>query len=491
MKIKGSKVLIPDEQVRPDADNGSKVLIPMDAHEDDGDEPLEKRHAVEVENPTDGLITFIDIPCIIKEQLGDEQVQKLLELAKGRAKKGSMKDKDAQDAQGICKVAGVVVKRVPDEVGNIVSKVVVPKTLQGMVVKQAHEMSHAGFDGTYNTLRKYHWFRGMKEAVENCVKRCEVCIAVKGRKLVDEKLAPDVRPIALNDRWHIDGLQLPPAKGYDHLMVAVDAATKYVILEKSAGETAQAASDILMDIACRFGRPKEVTTDQGRAFVSELFLETCRMLFVKYKPVGVKQPQANGMVERVNRTIIQIATSVCKGKGDQWPDWVRQIEFAINTRISSVTKFSPYELVFGRRPPGPIYMDVITEQDRQEGTISEQVEKLSQQIKIRQELAHQNQMEAAEKQRSYHDAHAEAHTFKEGDKVWLYKKSSVEKGITSKLRYRWAGPFKIGRVIGPVTFTLETAEGKPLPGTYHANVLYNVTQMIDAPNGEADDRSAI
>jgi len=64
------------------------------------------------------------------------------------------------------------------------------------------------------------------------------------------------------------------------------------------------------------------------------------------------------------------------------------------------------------------------------------------------------------------------------------KMSSVEKRITSKLRYRWAGPSKIGRVMGPVTFTLEMAEGKPLAGTYHVNVLYNVTQMIDAPKGE-------
>jgi len=36
----------------------------------------------------------------------------------------------------------------------------------------------------------------------------------------------------------------------------------------------------------------------------------------------------------------------------------------------------------------------------------------------------------------------------------------------------------------PVTFILETPEGKSLPGTYHAKMLYNVTQLQDAQSLE-------
>ena len=126
------------------------------------------------------------------------------------------------------------------------------------------------------------------------------------RALTREMLTPDERPIMFGGRWHIDGLALEQSGRYDHLMVATDAATKYVILRPSAGETAEAAAAILMDIVRRFGRPIEVTTDRGRAFTSDLFLKTCEGMFVRFKPVGTGQPQANGMVERVNRTLMHM-----------------------------------------------------------------------------------------------------------------------------------------------------------------------------------------
>ena len=87
------------------------------------------------------------------------------------------------------------------------------------------------------------------------MKHCEDCIAVKGRPITEERMAPDTRPMALGDRWHIDGLYLPESFGYDHLLVATDVATKYVVLNKSLGETAQAVTDLLMEISTRFGPP--------------------------------------------------------------------------------------------------------------------------------------------------------------------------------------------------------------------------------------------
>ncbi len=171
-----------------------------------------------------------------------------------------------------------------------------------------------------------------------------MCIAIKGRQIRKEEMAPADRPPALGDRWNLDGLNLPPSMGYDHLIVATDVATKYVLLSKSIGETAQAASSLLMRICHTFGRPKQMTTDQGRANISNLFMTVCHDNGIQFKPVGKKKkkrPQGNGMVERVNRTIQQIATALCEGRQDQWAENVGVIEFALNTRVNSVTKFTP------------------------------------------------------------------------------------------------------------------------------------------------------
>jgi len=48
-------------------------------------------------------------------------------------------------------------------------------------------------------------------------------------------------------------------------------------------------------------------------------------------------------------------------------------------------------------------------------------------INVLQQLAHENQMKAAGRQMEYHDAHAKAHEFKKGDKVWMYKASTVRR----------------------------------------------------------------
>jgi len=49
----------------------------------------------------------------------------------------------------------------------------------------------------------------------------------------------------------------------------------------------------------------------------------------------------------VNRTIIQIASNICKGDGSKWANHVGELEYAINTRVNSVMGYSPYELVLG------------------------------------------------------------------------------------------------------------------------------------------------
>ena len=248
-------------------------------------------------------------------------------------------------------------------------------------------------------------------------------------------------------------------------------ATKYVILRPSRGETAEAAVGILLDIIRRFGRPGRVTTDRGRAYMSELFMRACRGLFIRFSPVGVSQPQANGMVERVNRTLTQVASIICKGDGSQWSKLVGEIEYAMNTRVSSVTGYSPYELVYGRLPPLPAYTDVMGYGET-EGEQDERFKTLERRVRTLQYFAHENQMAAARTQQSYHDAHARAHQFAVGDIVFLYKPSSVERGVTTKLAFKWAGPFIIDKVHGPVTYSLRDETGKLLPGTYHARYLY-------------------
>jgi len=411
-----------------------------------------------------------DAKNFIAKQKADSNIQRLLAIAAGEEVYQQTKE-ETQDAERVHRTSeGMVVKDVQRSTGEYQMKIVVPLKIQRETVEKIHKETHGGVRATLEAVKMHHWFRGMKAIVKSVVRQCPECIARKGRPLTKEQLAPDQRPLVLGGRWHIDGLFLPNSQTYDHLMVATDVATKYVIIRPSQGENAEAATGILMDINRRFGRPQEVTTDRGRAFMSDLFMNACKGLHIKFKPVAVGQPQADGMVERVNETLGHVASIVCKGDGSKWANYIGEIEYAMNTRVNSVTHYTPYELVYGRLPPGPTYTDILSLEE--ERGVAENIRALRERIRVLQQLAHENQMEAAGKQQSYHDAHAQAHRFEVGDIVWYYKPSTVEKGVTSKLAYRWSGPCKVIRKIGPVSYVIKDQFGKVVPGTIHSRQLY-------------------
>ena len=55
--------------------------------------------------------------------------------------------------------------------------------------------------------------------------------------------------------------------------------------------------------------------------------------------------------ERYIQTINNLITRQLTGKGREWPLYVMSTYYAMNTFVSPSTGFSPYELVFLRKPP--------------------------------------------------------------------------------------------------------------------------------------------
>ena len=167
------------------------------------------------------------------EQSKDEYIRRLWDIARN-AYKGEISKMEEQDAQNIRMVAGIIVKDVKRATGDTHARVIVPNQLQPQIVTEIHRLRYAGITGTYRMLQQDHWFRGMKPLIRRVVKTCPGCIAAKGRALVPEVMAPDARPVELGERWHLDGICFKKKTlGYDHIIVAVDAATKYIVPSKS------------------------------------------------------------------------------------------------------------------------------------------------------------------------------------------------------------------------------------------------------------------
>ena len=69
---------------------------------------------------------------------------------------------------------------------------------------------------------------------------------------------------------------------------------------------ATSVAEKLMDLFSRHGVPREILTDQGANFMSELLQELHKLLGIKSICTSPYHPQTDSLVERFNQTLKQM-----------------------------------------------------------------------------------------------------------------------------------------------------------------------------------------
>ena len=196
------------------------------------------------------------------------------------------------------------------------------------------------------------------------------------------------------------------------------------------------------------GSPLYILSDQGSNVDGDTICSLCTKFAIEKRRSSAYHSQGNGFAERNIRSIREILRTLFldrKIPQNQWRQLLPEVTFATNTTISSSTKCTPYNVVFGRNPilPEDIAFGVKSElldAHAAEEYLSDIKTKLTDVIHdVRKHLQiSQSKMKNMYDKKTTH----KFSPYAMGDKVWLRKKC-YKTGENRKLSPRRTGPWTV------------------------------------------------
>lgn len=120
------------------------------------------------------------------------------------------------------------------------------------------------------------------------------------------------------------------------------------------------ASFLFNNIMQRFGAPRFLVSDQGPQFMSKMIKQFVDHYQIKHKKASSYHPQTSGQVEVTNRELENILKKIVASHKKDWADKLPEAVWAYNITWNSTTGFTPYELVYGKKPLLPIEFEIQT-----------------------------------------------------------------------------------------------------------------------------------
>ena len=213
------------------------------------------------------------------------------------------------------------------------------------------------------------------------------------------------------------------------------------------------------------GLPSAITMDQGKEFHNILNTELMRVFGIKHRLTTAYHPQANGLDERFNQTLVNSLAKFVQDDRDTWDQHLQEVVYAYNTAVQESTKHTPFEAMFGRTARLPIDFNADSCYDADEkveefmdAESMDSFECAAKRQKTEQVIKENIKKAQAKQKRLYDLKHGAASCFNVGSLV-LKKDFRRAKRKGGKLDYRWQGPYIITGSAGKGLFKLKQLNG--------------------------------
>jgi hypothetical protein len=342
-----------------------------------------------------------------------------------------------------------------------------------------NETGHKGREATYRLIADRYWWEDLWNHVREHVRSCIDCQKRDGSREQEELYSTWVP-----EMWTkvaLDVINMPERQGMSKLVVARCDLSGYVEARAMRNATARnVAKFVYEDVICNHGVFRKLVTDGGPEN-KELLQELSKTYGIKQVLISAYNSKANGMIEKGHYQIENALAKTCADSGiDNWVFHLRSVLWSDRITARTSTGYSPFYLDRGREPCLPIELEVPTWRILPWDTVqttedlvalrARQFERRDKDLEEAKLAVQRHRENGKEVWDNNHRTRAEG-ALEVGQLVLLHN-TKLDKDMSSKLDYRWIGPYRILEAIAEKgTYILAELDGTRRAGTVAGNRL--------------------
>ena len=325
---------------------------------------------------------------------------------------------------------------------------------------------HPGINRMKDLVAKYYWWPQLAKDIQEYVKGCAQCqqnkVNTRPQRALLNPITPTTGALPFQTISMDFIVKLPESVGYDSILTITDHDCTKMLITIPCREmiTAEGVAKLfLRQIFPRFGLPSKIISDRDPRFVSNFMKELCRLMGIMQNVSTAYHPRTDRQSERSNQWLEQYLRFWVDHQQTNWHHYLPLAEFMHNSWKNETMGRSPFEILMGYSPRAEIFDITLS--------VPTVALKLRDWKKAREEA----QKLMIKAQKKWTNGKELIQRYKTGDQVWLEGCNLRVERPSIKLAPKRYGPFKIRKVLSPITYQLILPPQWKIHDVFHVDLL--------------------
>lgn len=366
------------------------------------------------------------------------------------------------------------------------TKLVVPQSLVQKILELNHDIdavAHPGLCRTLKRIQKNYFWRGQYRQVKNYVASCHECIRRRGYA---KHVKAPIQRVPTADfpfqkcSFDAIGPLVTSNHGNRWIIVITDYFTRYAEAYPVQNIQSSTVAKVLIDFISRHGLMQVLYSDRGSNFISEAMKEIYERLGITKVTTLSYSPSSNGVVERLNKTLIDSLSHLVSVTQEDWCEHVPFALMAYRNAFNRSLKESPQFLATGIDPIMP-YDLIFSDRERSYSDTPSYARQLVNKLQTSFAVVKENLEKAADEIQRLNDTRKTCKKILVGDWVYLHT-PQIKIHTSKKLAKRNHGPYRVLRQFSPVNYQIQHVNNPTDKQNVHLNRLIKVEKREIYPS---------